>query len=114
MPETGVPYRFETSTLREVTKPSDYPQGTNFVIQIFETHNIHHEGDERSRTCPGHGYPAYTETIKSCRTFVTGCDIEWKSKLAELHQKNPGRTDVAAYTMNLAKVATRIDVEVSK
>lgn len=24
---------------------------------------VYHEGDERSRTNPGHGYPAYTENV---------------------------------------------------
>lgn len=114
MPETGVPYRFETSTLKEVTKPSDYPQGTNFVIQVFETHNIHHEGDQRSRDCPGHGYPAYTETIESCRTFVTGCEEEWKSKITELYRKNPARTDVAAFEMKLAMISPSISVMFGK
>jgi hypothetical protein len=34
---------------------------------VFETTSIHHEGDERSRTCPGHGYPAYTEEIHTIK-----------------------------------------------
>lgn len=32
-------------------------------------HNIYHEGDERSRTNPGHGYSAWTETIDKFRKF---------------------------------------------
>ena len=34
---------------------------TKFGVILEET--IHHEGDERSRTNPGHGYPACDETI---------------------------------------------------
>jgi hypothetical protein len=30
---------------------------------------IYHEGDERSRTNPGHGYPAYTETVHRVEEF---------------------------------------------
>lgn len=32
-----------------------------YIITIDKT--IHHEGDERSRTHPGHGYPAWVEVI---------------------------------------------------
>lgn len=30
---------------------------------IVEGRTIYHEGDERSRTHPGHGYAAYTEQV---------------------------------------------------
>lgn len=30
---------------------------------IVREDTIHHEGDERSRTHPGHGYPAYSEVV---------------------------------------------------
>jgi len=33
--------------------------------------SIHHEGDERSRTNPGHGYPAYTETVTEFKEFFS-------------------------------------------
>lgn len=36
---------------------------------VITIKNIHHEGDERSRTNPGHGYPAYTERVETFRTF---------------------------------------------
>ena len=32
---------------------------------------VYHEGDERSRTNPGHGYPAYTETVDCVTRFTT-------------------------------------------
>lgn len=38
---------------------------------IIKSTTIHHEGDERSRTNPGHGYPAWTETVKQIRIFDT-------------------------------------------
>jgi len=36
---------------------------------IIEDYNIHHEGDERSRKYPGHGYPAYTETVQKATAY---------------------------------------------
>ena len=39
---------------------------------------IHHEGDKRSRTHPGHGYPAYSETVESLHKFKTKEEmLEW-------------------------------------
>lgn len=38
---------------------------------IVEIKTIHHEGDERSRTHPGHGYPAYDESVQIYRAFET-------------------------------------------
>lgn len=31
---------------------------------IIKEENIYHEGDERSRQYPGHGYPAWTQTLQ--------------------------------------------------
>lgn len=39
---------------------------------------IHHAGDERSRTHPGHGYPAYDEEVDVVHKFDTmGQVIDW-------------------------------------
>lgn len=34
---------------------------------IVTKRTIHHEGDQRSRDFPGHGYPAYSETLESVK-----------------------------------------------
>ena len=36
---------------------------------FIETDSIYHEVDERSRTHPGHGYPAHTETVTKIREY---------------------------------------------
>lgn len=41
----------------------------DFVYAVIIERSIHHEGDERSRTHPGHGYPAYTETVHDFKEF---------------------------------------------
>ena len=48
-----------------ITQPDKLPKTIHFAALVFKTHCIHHEGDERSRTNPGHGYPEYTETINA-------------------------------------------------
>ncbi len=40
------------------------------------TTSIHHEGDERSRTNPGHGYPAYTENVATFTKFKNEEDMK--------------------------------------
>ncbi len=45
---------------------------------VILNEQIHHEGDERSRTNPGHGYPAYTETISTFKPFKTYDEfVDW-------------------------------------
>lgn len=38
---------------------------------VIYAKQVHHEGDERSRTNPGHGYPAYTENFETIKKFDT-------------------------------------------
>lgn len=49
---------------------SEVPVDTVFMVLVPNTRTIHHEGDERSRTHPGHGYPAYTETVHSMDVYA--------------------------------------------
>lgn len=37
---------------------------------VIEKSTVYHEGDERSRTHPGHGYPAYSEEVDRIRRFT--------------------------------------------
>lgn len=57
--------------LKRVKGPNDVPNEPHFAVIIYGTRSIHHEGDERSRTCPGHGYPAHTETLDDIEHWVT-------------------------------------------
>lgn len=44
----------------KVTSPAEFPEGDH--LALIEFRSVHHEGDERSRTNPGHGYPTHTTT----------------------------------------------------
>lgn len=44
-----------------INQKSDMPQGEHYAIVEFSS--IHVPGDERSRTNPGHGYSAHTESV---------------------------------------------------
>ena len=73
---------------------------------------VHHEGDERSRTNPGHGYPAYTENILKIRMFVTKDEEEWHNAIQALYVEDKGRTDVAAFVLEKANITTQVVVGV--
>lgn len=47
----------------------------DFVFAVIIERSIHHEGDERSRTHPGHGYPAYTETVHDFKEFKSEAEF---------------------------------------
>lgn len=70
-----------------VTKDTDVPQRQHYGIIVFKSKQIHHEGDERSRTNPGHGYPAYTERIQLNDYYVTLDKKLWEADVIELHNK---------------------------
>lgn len=46
-------------------KFENFPQKIHSAAIVFKTQSVYHEGDERSRTNPGHGYPAHTEIIET-------------------------------------------------
>lgn len=94
-----------------VKSPSDVPVGHHYQIWIFETRTIQHEGDERSRTHPGHGYPAHSETITSTKIMVFGSEDDFKNELASLYRKDPHRKDVVALEVN-KKIGVSLDIKI--
>jgi hypothetical protein len=64
--------------MKYVNDPQGVPSGKHWAILVFSS--IHIPGDERSRTNPGHGYPASTETKISYNLFET--EEAWKADIA--------------------------------
>jgi len=52
-----------------VSTKDKFPTAPHWVIMKFTT--IHIPGDERSRTNPGHGYPASTENAVGYEAYYT-------------------------------------------
>lgn len=71
-------------------KLNEIPTTEHFAVLTQNSRTIHHEGDERSRTHPGHGYPAYTETIESINYQAFATKEELESFLQ--HESRWGRT----------------------
>jgi len=59
---------------KRATSPKQVQPGRQYSVILFE--NVHFEGDERSRTNPGHGYPAHTETYSNLLLFDSKEQVE--------------------------------------
>lgn len=92
--------------LKFIEKPEDIPVGLHWVILRFSTIRI--PGDERSRTHPGHGYPASTTTKISYAVYP---DKEtWEDEIKSMTAS--GRTDFAPISATRPIVKTNVYVEV--
>jgi len=65
--------------IKFVNKIEDIPSGECWVI--VKNQSVHFEGDERSRTAPGHGYPAHTNQYAVVYQVFTD-EESFKSELA--------------------------------
>jgi hypothetical protein len=91
----------------------DVPTGEHFVIIVYSEVNIFHEGDERSRTHPGHGYPAYTETIKTCKHYCFENKATWEKVIEHLLLKDKVPADnISAFKAN-GKVSFEVKTSIS-
>lgn len=93
-----------------VTKLSDIPTTPHYVIVEIDSVNI--PGDERSRTHPGHGYPAETRYYPSMRVTT---DVEvWKKEIEKLTLVNPKQIKFVAYHVDsIASVTTSVTVNLT-
>jgi hypothetical protein len=73
----------------------------------------HIPGDERSRTNPGHGYPATTETNTQLEVFET--EEEWKSHIKQFISPAFGQAKgFRAFIIEPVSVTVSVDLEVVK
>lgn len=78
------------------------------IFAVFIEHKIHHAGDERSQTNPGHGYPAYTEDISVVKTFPSEKDFRiW----VEDNEKGYGKKNYKAFKCFPINISTSINIE---
>jgi len=72
--------------MKRVKGPSDVPVGPHYCVIIYGTSSVYIEGDQRSRDCPGHGYPAHTEVYDSFEHWVTESLDELNAFVDELEK----------------------------
>jgi hypothetical protein len=75
---------------------------------ILEQRSISIPGDERSRTNPGHGYPASTEQVWDYIVFKDR--EEWEAEVKRRHGMAFGSKDFVAISATPATIKTTIQV----
>lgn len=77
------------------------------MLYIAITKNsVYHEGDQRSRDCPGHGYPAYTESVDKITRFKTEDELRaWI-----LRQDRYAKYEI--FSCNPVTIATHVSISI--
>jgi hypothetical protein len=70
--------------MKQATSPKDVPVGPHYALLLYKQKTVHHEGDLRSRTDPGHGYPESDETFNVVEHFVTADRVDWENDIRQL------------------------------
>jgi len=78
----------------------------DFKYAVITSKSIHHEGDERSSTNPGNGYPAYTEEV------TTLLEFDSEESLKHWIKGQPAYKTFRAIKYLPLKIATEIVVSV--
>jgi len=103
-------YSAEKIGMKRVKGPLDTDR-EHYAVLIYRTESFHVPGDERSRTHPGHGYPAHTKTTENTEHWIT-MDKEVLKKfllLLQEEQQPPPHNVLQVWPM---KVRTTVKLEV--
>lgn len=98
--------------MKVVNGPADVPEGHHFAIIVFKTQSVHIPGDERSRTNPGHGYPASTETFHTTEYSVTSNRDEWMNEIRRLEKDKSMSGYRSTYPYVALEVTAKASVQI--
>mgnify|MGYP000063474534 CR=1 FL=1 len=79
---------------------------TELYIVLDKT-TVYHEGDERSRNYPGHGYPAYSESVDKVHRFNS------QTELTTWLMRDPSRSKLEIFKCVPVKAAVTLNVDLS-
>lgn len=83
---------------------------TPYTFAVIIERSIHHEGDERSRTHPGHGYPAYTETVNEFKEFKD--EAEFRAWVEREESRKYGREKYRPIAFKAVDVKTTLSFNI--
>lgn len=96
-----------------VSDIKDMPKEKHWAI--IEYGSIHIPGDQRSIDCPGHGYPAHSESTIKYEAYFT--KEKWLKQIEYRESNNNfnsySRRDYTALEVNPVKINKNISVEVA-
>jgi len=99
-----------------VSGPDDVPSVPHYALIVYDTTSVYIAGDERSRTCPGHGYPAQDVSYDTFEHWVTHdrAALEEAVKLFDEENRQRGRERkfVFFHASGKGVVKTSVEVEV--
>jgi len=99
-------YKSKTTYVHDL---KEIPKEPHWVIMTQR--NIRIPGDERSRTNPGHGYPAHYETCFDYRYFTD--EDEWLKEIEE-EEKKSYPSYVAFKSSGAVEVTKKVSVKVNQ
>jgi hypothetical protein len=85
------------------------PEEARFKYAVVYDETISHAGDERSRTNPGHGYPAWTETVAKIEMFES---LDKLKAWVEKNNSGYSRKIFQAIKYQELKVSTEVVINV--
>lgn len=101
--------------MKTIYNAADVPKTEHWAIITFGT--IHIPGDERSRTHPGHGYPAYDQPTATYEVFKD--KVQWTAAVLELehdwlNSSHRNEKNWVAMKVTPAEVRTTVSVSVEE
>lgn len=92
-----------------VTSSDKMPKVDHWAIITYDT--IYTPGDERSRTHPGHGYPASSDSVACYAAYLD--EEDWKKSINELTFPSYGSPkQFTAIVVKLVKITKSVSVEI--
>lgn len=76
------------------------------VYFITKERSVYHEGDERSYTHPGHGYPAYTEVVREATEYP-----DYAAFIKAVQQLECSQQQYKAYSAEQLIVTTTVVID---
>jgi len=92
-----------------ISTQKDMPKEKHWAIIEYST--VHIPGDQRSIDCPGHGYPAHTQSIVKYEAYFT--EEKWLNQIEYREtQSSYNKKEYTALVVNPVVVEKRVTVRV--
>lgn len=96
--------------MKYIHNRNEVPKIQHYAIMEFSTYTV--PGDERSRTHPGHGYPAHTES--TCEYIMFEDRAEWEKEVKRREASLGFSKNYVAIQVIPATIQTEIVVNVKE
>lgn len=93
--------------MSNITDKGKMPREPHFAIVTYDS--VYHAADQRSIDHPGHGYPAYSESIVKYQAFSDAEEDDWREMIRDYTARSVGFT---AMRVTPASVRTEVIVDV--